>query len=721
MVSNIKDALYHITQCRDLESAKGILESHMPKSPRLNEAIALATTFHNGQYRKSGEPYIVHPVLVAALVALFGGDEDMAIAAILHDTVEDTECTVGLVEERFGETIANLVEGLTKIDEIRSDELIPSSSSDKLIKSALSFRKMLVASIDDSRVLILKLCDRLHNMMTLGSLPPEKQKRISEESLVVYAPIAHRLGISAMKNRLEDLSFFYLMPEEYHKIEDFIKENENKLNVKFNVFVQRVENELFKMGFERDDFKIYKRIKHLYSIYLKIQRKGISIEEVLDLLAIRIIVKEPIDCYRVLGAMHLNFRPLIGRFKDYVTLPKENGYQTIHTTLFDDTSIIEVQIRTVDMHKVAEYGIAAHWKYKSNALNPKLNWIKNIEEHEKDTENILEYYESGKNELFTEDMMVYSPRGDTFTLPRGSTALDFAYAVHTDVGDRAQQAYINKEKVPLLSILSNSDIVKIDVSDSPIYRCSWIESVKTSKAKNSIRQNCKVKLKDINEKIAMGILAAIFKTSNKMILKWLEESDYKNKVDRLAVDEQLLKESISYLKKQALQMHNVFIILKQNRFNVKRLKFDNIELYSNLFISSCTFDYCCHPKVGDDIVAIKNGSSVSVHHKFCTHANELIEEGNTILYVKWAKNDINRYRLMVTLENKKGAIASFLSYLAKIDINIVAIELKRNEGSLKDIFELEIELSSKRAKEIKKKIINKYRTVEFISTKDAYS
>jgi len=315
-----------------IEEAKALLWTQIPNpTPSTIKALELAMTAHDGQKRKSGEPYIVHPILVAAITAAFSNDETMVQAALLHDVVEDTSFDIEDLREQFGDDVAHLVEGLTKIVEIRDEELAPSGSDERLINSALTFRKMLIASIKDIRVLVIKLCDRLHNMLTLEALSPQKQKRIAEETLVVYAPIAHRLGISRIKNSLEDLSFFYIYPDDYKKIDNYIKTNAQNLQFKLNAFIRNVKDTMYKDGFLNKDFEIIGRVKHYYSIYLKMHRKGVSIDEVLDLLAIRIIVKEPIECYRVLGLMHLNFTPLISRFKDYIAVPKENGYKTIHT------------------------------------------------------------------------------------------------------------------------------------------------------------------------------------------------------------------------------------------------------------------------------------------------------------------------------------------------------------------------------------------------------
>jgi len=342
-----------VKHIHDIESATSYLFSQIPKSQPLEQALHFSINAHQGQHRKSGEPYIIHPILVASIVASITNDESMAIAALLHDVVEDTSVTIEQIESLFGKDVAHLVSGLTKIDAIRDHELIPSNSDEKLVVSALSFRKMLIASIEDVRVLVVKLCDRLHNMLTLDALAPHKQKRIAEETLVVYAPIAHRLGISFLKNMLEDLSFGYLFPQEKHHIENYLDTNYHAIEMKLNAIKESIIKILVKNGFCEDDFEILSRIKHKYSIYLKMQRKGVSIDEVLDLLAVRILTNDPVKCYTILGLIHLNFRPLASRFKDYIAVAKDNGYQTIHTTVFYNA--------TMHIGNIKMAGITLNW------------------------------------------------------------------------------------------------------------------------------------------------------------------------------------------------------------------------------------------------------------------------------------------------------------------------------------------------------------------------
>lgn len=722
----IEEHIEQMLKCHDVQSAVEFLYTKIEKTPIIQKALDFTISNHKGQYRKSGEEYAIHPILVSSIVAYLGGDEVMIIAGLLHDVVEDTHSTIEEVRNEFSEEVASLVEGLTKIMEIRQDKLIPSNSNKNLVASALSFHKMLIASISDVRVLVIKLCDRLHNMLTINALREAKQKRISEETLLVYAPIAHRLGISSVKNILEDLGFKHVLPDDYAKIDKYLSEHKQQLQLRLNYFVDKTRTLMMQNGFIDGTFTIDKRIKHHYSIYLKMQRKGISIEEVLDLVAIRVLVKEPLDCYKALGIFHQNFNPLIARFKDYIAIPKENGYQTIHTTMFDDTAIIEGQIRTYDMHKTAELGVAAHWKYKSSGINPSLNWLSDLSpqkmEHQNGIEgNIEEFYEYAKGNLYSEDIAIYSPKGDIFTLSRGAIVLDFAYEVHTEVGIKAKEAYVNRQRVPLLTELKNGDVVQIVTGDEIRPRCSWINIVQTPKAKSAIRQNCRQKIKEINIKSAYNILATIFNVRKRKLIYWLEISNLNKNISRATYEITYLKDVVNALKKYPKPDKVLFPLLKIDRYRLRRQKFENIIVFSNHKIDNVEFDYCCHPRREDDIMGIKRGNDVVIHHKLCSQAVELVQNGAEMVYVRWSRDTLHRYKLIVSIENKRGSLASFLFYLSRMEIDLVTIELgKSDEGEI-DYFELIVELHEKaNPKQIKRKIKDRYKLIEFVSLNDAY-
>ena len=709
-----------IKKLKCIDDAVEILGKQIEIDEDVQKALDFAIEAHEGQFRKSGEPYVVHPILVAAITASVSNDKTMVIAALLHDVVEDTKYTEEDIEKRFGRDVTHLVDGLTKIVEIRESELAPSHSNEKLIRSALTFRKMLIASIEDVRVLVIKLCDRLHNMLTLDALSEAKQKRIAEETLVVYAPIAHRLGISKIKNLLEDLSFRIIYPEDYKKIAQYIESNDQSLHLKLNGFIEKVKESLNKRGFHKDNFEIVGRMKHYYSIYLKMHRKGISIEEVLDLLAVRVIVNEPIECYEVLGSLHLDFTPLISRFKDYVALPKDNGYQTIHTTLFDDDNIFEAQIRTKQMHRIAEYGIAAHWKYKEGGTQSfNLDWLKSLPYQD---DSIEEFYELAKNDLFSEDIVVFSPKGDSFTLPKGSVALDFAYQIHTEVGDRAKSAFVNKTKSSLLTILKNGDIVRIETANEPILHCSWLDTVKTSKAKEGIKSRCRQRLREVNEYSAYNILATIFNKTPNDIRDIAKRAGIENSIYLASEKLDVLIEKIGKIAKFArISEVRVWELLKRGYKKPSLKEIDLFQFYTNRAIDHVEFDYCCHPKAGDEIVAFYKQNRVVIHHKMCKQAYNLIQSGEPMVFVRWKQNKINRYRLIIALQNQKGILAKLLTKISKLNINVIGIEMGINSGDSAEYCKLEVESDKLSKKDIQKALSGRFRIIEITALDDAYN
>jgi len=700
-----------------IEGAIGKLKTQIDISNKLYEIIDFIIQAHEGQFRKSGEPYSIHPILVATITSNFSKDEDVIATALLHDVVEDTHFSLEYVQNRWGSNVANMVKGLTKVSDIREENFVTSenSTNSKIISAALTFRKMLIASIDDPRVLIVKLCDRLHNMITLDVLKPHKQRRISEETLVVYVPIANRLGISTLKNELEDLAFFYIYPEEYKKIDDFLKENEQSMKLSFNNFIAITKTLLEKNGFDINKIKIYSRVKHHYSIYLKMQKKGISIDEVLDLLAIRILVENDIDCYKVLGHIHLEFKPLVSRFKDYIATPKENGYQTIHTTVFYNSKIYEIQIRSFLMNKVAEYGIAAHWEYKSGEKNYiNLNWLKSLEFS---NDNIEEFYSDTKENLFNNDIIVYSPKGEVFILPIGSTAYDYAFAVHTSVGEKAIGCYINKIKKPLLTVLKSTDIVSIEVGEETIARCSWMDMLKTPRAKRQLKLICSQKQKEIDTLSGRNILNTIFS-------KYYENIMEVYPIENLYKVPQVLsyfKHSKLLLEKKIAKNRSFMARFKILSSKIKEFRFDNMLIYSNFNINAISFEHCCHPKFGDDIVAFRNANEVIVHHKMCDKAYVKIKANHQMLFCTWIKNNVFKYKMLISIPNTKGQLARVFNYLSMNEFYILHVSFGRQKHSYNQYCEIEFETNMSNMEEVKKIVEKNIKVTEFFSSKDAYN
>jgi len=712
--------LNKIKEIHTIEDAKNLLWEEL-SSPSLatQKAFDIAMSAHEGQKRKSGEPYIVHPILVAVITASISNDQTMVQAALLHDVVEDTSLTLDDLRVDFGEDVTHMVKGLTKIVEMRDVELVNSNSSERLINSALTFRKMLIASIKDIRVLVIKLCDRLHNMLTLDALSPEKQKRIAEETLVVYAPIAHRLGISRVKNHLEDLSFYYIYPEDYHTIDNYIKKNSQNLQFKLNAFIQKAEKYIVQEGFDENEFEIFGRVKHYYSIYLKMHRKGIGIDEVLDLLAVRIIVKEPSECYRLLGVMHLQFTPLISRFKDYIAVPKENGYKTIHTTLFNEESIVEAQIRTLQMHRLAEYGVAAHWKYKDGGNDVNLEWLESLNYQ---NDSIEEFYELAKCDLFSEDIIVFSPKGDCYTLPKGSTALDFAYAIHSEVGKHSYDALVNKKRASLLTVLNNGDIVSIMKDNEPHLHCSWLDTVKTSKAQDGIRSMCRARIKESDTLSAYNILGTLLSQKSSDMKRLVEVIGLQDSIHKLPLKIDYFKETIhksaDYLGAKEVRFWE---LLKKGYKKPVVKELEHFRFFTNKPLDGVEFDYCCHPKVGDMIVAFYNEGKVIIHHKLCKKAYEKILKAEQMIYVSWNNAKLLKYRLIVSLQNQKGVLADLLAKLSSLNLNVISIELGIQCSDSAEYCQIEVESDESDKTMLSDRISQEFKLIEIRSLNDAYN
>ena len=706
-----------IKDIRSVDVAIEYLYAQISPSQALHNALEYSKKAHQNQFRKSGEPYIIHPILVAGIVASITNDESMAISALLHDVVEDTEINSDEIKTVFGEDVAHLVEGLTKIDTIRDAELIPSNSNDKLVVSALSFRKMLLASIEDVRVLVVKLCDRLHNMLTLDALSEQKQQRIAEETLVVYAPIAHRLGISFLKNLLEDISFSYLFKEEDKQISGYFEENFHAIEMRLAEFKDSIYKLLVQNGFCEDDFEILSRVKHKYSIYLKMQRKGVGIEEVLDLLAVRILVNDAVKCYNVLGLIHLHFQPLSSRFKDYIAVPKDSGYKTLHTTVFHNKAIFEVQIRTYDMHKTAELGVAAHWKYKSGGNDAiKLDWLNNLSYQ---NESIEEFYDLIKNDLYSEDIVVFSPKGEPFTLPRGAVVLDFAYAVHTHIGNHARNALVNKAKTSLISELHNGDIVKIELDDNIITKCSWIDAVKTSKAKSNMKYICNARMKEIDSKASVNIVATAMSLNASRVEEWFHTIGCE-KLASIPNDVEHFRDVLHKYINEIAQNSRFSGFLSRHRFKLKQYNISNMEIFSTVNVNDIVFDYCCHPKIGDEIMAFLEKSKAHIHHKMCKNAIKKVEAKEPMVFVRWEQIIVYKYNMIVSLQSGIGTLAEFLNYLARLKIDINQIELGKNKNESAKYCEIGFETKEADINLLRGKIEQKIKIIHLAHADDAY-
>ena len=465
-----------------------ILDKVSENNPEANikliqHAYVYAAKAHEGQTRLSGEPYLSHPLAVANTLAEMGFDEPTVAAGLLHDTVEDTRATIEDIDEYFGEDVADIVDGVTKIS------LIPFENKEEA--QAENIRKMILAMSHDMRVIMVKLADRLHNMSTLDFQKAHKQRRIAQETMDIYAPLANRLGLNVLKRRLEDLSFKYLRPDIYNQIDHWLDTHQVVEKHIIDKVVSRLEDLIRANNISGE---VYGRIKHKYSIYKKMQSQSLTLDEMHDIMAFRVLVKDIKDCYAVLGLVHSLWRPVYGRFKDYISMPKANGYQSLHTTVIGpEGERIEIQIRTEDMHRQAEHGVAAHWLYKENGrVNSKdleqFSWLREIFERQGEETDSREFMHSLKMDLFKDEVYVYTPAGDVKELPEGATPLDFAFLIHTKVGQHCAGAKINGRLMPLGTELKNGDIVEIVTDPARNPNRDWLKMVKTARARSRIQR-----------------------------------------------------------------------------------------------------------------------------------------------------------------------------------------------------------------------------------------
>ncbi|MGI6584462.1 MAG: bifunctional (p)ppGpp synthetase/guanosine-3',5'-bis(diphosphate) 3'-pyrophosphohydrolase [Gracilibacteraceae bacterium] len=711
-----------------LEDLLNIIKKYNPSSNTdiVERAYNYAAQAHEGQKRVSGEDYIFHPLEVAMILAELNMDNITIAASLLHDVIEDTKCTYEDCKNLFGEEITMLVDGVTKLGRLEYKT--------KEEQQAESLRKMFIAMAKDIRVIMIKLADRLHNMRTLRFLPPEKQKEKARETMEIYAPIAHRLGISKVKWEMEDLALRYLEPKGYYELVDKVAKKRKEREDEINHVMEILKEKLNEVGI---DAHIEGRPKSFYSIYRKMYYQNKSFEQIFDLTAVRIIVDTVKDCYGVLGIVHTLWKPIPGRFKDYIAMPKPNMYQSLHTTLLgSDGQPFEVQIRTWEMHKTSEIGIAAHWKYKEgnttqSDFDEKLKWLRQMLEWQNEIKDTREFMETLKVDLFTDEVYVFTPKGDVIDLPVESTPIDFAYKIHSQIGNRCIGAKINGRIVPLDYKLQNGDIVEIitsAVANGP--GRDWLKIVKSSQAKNKIRQWFKKEKREENIQKGKELLEkeirrngyttvqllrrewmeAIYKkfslhsledmyaslgygglTPNQIITKLKEEFRKTQKLEETAED------SIERQVEKAQE--------RKKRYHSTGVKVKGVE---NILIR---FSKCCNPVPGDEIIGyITKGRGVSVHQKDCPNIANLMSEQERFIEVEWNSQTKESYNADVEVRaaDRKGLLAEITAIIDESKININAFHSRTTKDKIAIInFILEIN-----DVEQLNKLIRKFRKIE---------
>jgi len=669
-----------------------------PNLPLLERALAFAARAHESQLRESDAPYIEHPVAVATYLLDMGLDAATVAAALLHDTIEDGEgVTPESIEKEFGPEIALLVDGVTKLTKSGKQTYIT-----KKQEQSENLRKLFLAIAKDVRVVIIKLADRLHNMRTLGVCSPAKQVRIAKETLEVYAPLAHRFGMGAIRSELEDLAFAYLLPEEFARTEELVGSQQAERAAVLTEAMAGMETMLGQQGVAA---KLSGRPKHIYSVYRKMQRSNVGINEVYDLIAIRVIVDTVNDCYGALGVIHAAWKPLPGRFKDYIAMPKPNLYRSLHTTLLNDNGIpFEVQIRTQEMHQTAEYGIAAHWMYKEGrqvetVLDKKTHWLRQVLEMGEVAEDSREFADSILKDFLGEYVFVLSPRGEIFDLPVGSTPLDFAYRIHTNIGHKCQHARVNGGMVRLDYKLQTNDVVEILTSHSqPGPSRDWLNIVKTQSAKNKIRQWFKRAGREENIGKGKEMLEEAAKRQGQTLSRLMKPEYYQEVLKRHnfpALDD--MYSAIGFggvssgtVLHKLMDLHRKETKLEEMNRRLmgggaaatpvpkSRVHPHGIVIHGDPGMA-VRFGQCCNPLPGDPIVGyITRGRGVSIHRTDCKNIRSLSQETARMIDIEWAKAAEGAFAVSVRVHavDRVGSIMEISKLLVSQNISVTDMNCK---------------------------------------------
>ena len=648
-----------------------------PQIEQINAAYNLAEQAHRGQQRSGGDPYIYHPIKVAEILAEMHMDHQSIMAAILHDVIEDTSIQKEQIAAEFGDKIAELVDGVSKLKQIKFQS--------RAEAQAENLRKMMLAMTKDIRVILIKLADRLHNMRTLDGLPRSKQRRIALETLELYAPIANRLGMHNFRIEFEDLGFSYLYPIRYKILKEAVKRARGNRKIVIDRLIDALRAELQKAKIIFQD--ILGREKHLYSLYQKMKLKDRTLAEIMDVYALRVIANDIDSCYRTLGVVHGLYKPVYGRFKDYIAVPKANGYQSLHTTILGPNGVpIEVQIRTKEMNYMAENGIASHWLYKaqgfgSDAETKARGWLQNLLDIQKKSGTSLEFMEHVKFDLYPEEVYVFTPSGEILTLPIGSTAVDFAYAVHSDVGNHCIAAKIDRRLVPLSTKIYSGQNIEIITAAGAHPNPAWLSFVITSKARSNIRHWLKMQQitesqdlgKRLIEKALANLAVSFVEIAGENIVTVLDELHLDN-IEQLYAEVGLGNQLAPLVARRLI----VGLPSKEPDEDVALLAIQGTE---GMVISYAT---CCHPIPGDTILGLLSaGRGIIIHRDGCNDINGIKKHHDKYVYVQWAEEVVGEFQLQLRIDvlNKRGVLAMLANALSDCEANIdnVNVEGKDNQ------------------------------------------
>ncbi|MCQ1056722.1 bifunctional GTP diphosphokinase/guanosine-3',5'-bis pyrophosphate 3'-pyrophosphohydrolase [Photobacterium sp. DNB23_23_1] len=660
------------------DSLKEVAIEYLPESQieALRQAYLVARDAHEGQTRSSGEPYIIHPIAVARILAEMRLDYETLMAALLHDVIEDTEVTKDDLDSRFGSTVAELVDGVSKLDKLKF--------RDRKEAQAENFRKMIMAMAHDIRVILIKLADRTHNMRTLGALRPDKRRRIARETLEIFSPLAHRLGIHNIKTELEELGFEALYPNRYRVLKEVVAAARGNRKEMINKIHAEIEGRLKDAGIEGT---VQGREKNLYSIYNKMKNKEQRFHSIMDIYAFRVLVKDLDTCYRVLGQVHNLYKPRPSRMKDYIAIPKANGYQSLHTSLVGPHGVpVEVQIRTEDMDQMADKGVAAHWAYKdgessgTTAQVKAQRWMQSLLELQQSAGSSFEFIENVKSDLFPDEIYVFTPKGRIVELPVGATAVDFAYAVHTDVGNACVGARVERQPYPLSKPLKNGQTIEIISAPGARPNAAWLNYVVTSRARTKIRQVLKTMRREESITLGRRLLNHALGAIN---IDQIDEGNLRQVLTdlRLASLEELLAEIglgelMSVVIARRLLGNADELTTKETDQRLPIRGADGILL---------TFANCCHPIHGDPIMAhVSPGKGLVIHREECANIRGYQKEPDKYMAVEWSEDFEQEFvtSLKVDMQNHQGALADLTNTIAATGSNIQGLATEEKDGRL---------------------------------------